>query len=77
MRYLVRVLFCTWMLALTCICAYGQTHVHGQILNAGIPVSGAVVQLANPSTKQTLITLVEYVVRLRTRAAAASTTATA
>ncbi|HEY3088556.1 MAG TPA: ATP/GTP-binding protein [Jatrophihabitantaceae bacterium] len=29
------------------------------------------------STKQTLITLVEYVVRLRTRAAAASTTATA
>ena len=48
--------FAPWMLAVTCICAYGQTHVHGQILNAGIPVSGAVVQLANPSTKQTLTT---------------------
>jgi outer membrane biosynthesis protein TonB len=56
MRYLVRVLFCTWMLGLACLCAYGQTHVHGQILNAGIPVSGASVQLSNPSTKLILNT---------------------
>ena len=56
MRYLVRILFCTWMLGLACLCAYGQTHVHGQILNQGIPVSGMTVQLANPSTKLILST---------------------
>lgn len=56
MRYLLRILLSVGFLGLLCVCAQGQTHVHGQILNGGIPDSGATVRLINPSTKSTLIT---------------------
>jgi len=53
MRYLIRVLVCTWMLWLACICAHAQTRVDGQVQNGDRfhPVSGAIVQLVNPAIK--------------------------
>ena len=53
MRYLIRLLVCTWMLALTCVCAFAQTRVDGQVQNGDRfhPVAGTTVQLVNPAIK--------------------------
>jgi hypothetical protein len=53
MRYLLRVLVCTWMLGLACTCAFAQTRVDGQVQNGDRfhPVSGTTVQLVNAAIK--------------------------
>jgi hypothetical protein len=53
MRYLIRVLVCTFMFGLAGACAFAQTRVDGQVQNGDRfhPVAGTTVQLVNPAIK--------------------------